>query len=173
MAWAGGISWTHLVCCVYTLYVMDTNKYSYLRLRKIFVHMLSSWSVRVLCTRPELLKHISALKGLKRVLKSWTYVNIFKTQPGQSLWEGRKTYAWKPINIINPYDAFLALFFGDLLPATVGNSILGKITLWSDVALQNNVVWWTHCHSQNLKTTTQLKNQPIKIPKSYLFLVLN
>lgn len=28
MAWAGGIFWTHLVCCVYMLYVMDTNKHS-------------------------------------------------------------------------------------------------------------------------------------------------
>lgn len=52
------------------------------------------------------------------------------------MWVGKKTYARKPINIITPYDAFLAFFFVYLLPATVGNGILGNITLSSDVALQ-------------------------------------
>lgn len=169
MAWAGGISWTRLVCCVRTPSVVDTNKYP---VRNCEKYLCICWAVglRECCalTRRCWNCHVSALNGLRRVLKSWTYANGFKTQPGQSLWVGKRTYAWKPINIITPYDAFLAFFFVYLLPATVGNGILGNITLSSDVALTTTTKkGWIHCDFQNLKTTTQLKNQPVKTPDLY------
>lgn len=152
---------------------MDTNEYSVCDWEK---YLLICWAVG-LCKCCALTRHcwnchISALNGLKWVLKSWTYVNIFKTQPGQSLWAGKKAYAWKSINIITPYDMSLAFFFD--LSAT---SYCWKQCIRQDNTLiwcnfTENVVWWIHCDSQNLKTTTRLKNQPIKIPKLYLFLVL-
>lgn len=138
MAWAGGISWMCLACCVYTLCVMGTNKCCVCNCEKSLgicwaVGLCECWAL----ARRGWNCRVSALNGPKRVLKSWAFVNIFKTQPGQSLWIGKKKKrcAWKSINGTAPY-CISSNLFGLSATSYCWNSVLGNITLCFHGALQ-------------------------------------
>lgn len=168
MAWAGGISWAFSVCAHCVWWTQITPLPASVGSAGASAEQLvcAGATARLLMDWNELWNPQHMKTSLKLSLKTSLKLSLDKVWGWK---KKKKTFAWEVISVITPRDAFLAFFYDYLLPATVGNIVLDRRTLWSEVALQNMS---SRCNSQDLRAATQLKNRPVKIPQSHSLLVL-